>query len=184
MLSVTGLGKRYGSKWVFRNVEFCVRPGEVLVVTGPNGSGKSTLLKILAGLETPSSGHVSVARVGYMSPELGLYPLLTGKEHMELASRLRGVSMGDLAAVGLDQAAEVRIDAYSTGMKARLRLALAMQHDPDVLLLDEPEAGLDPQGKEFVAQIVEQHRQRGVTVLATNDHAQRRCGDYELKLGE
>lgn len=158
--------------------------GEVLVVTGPNGSGKSTLLKLLAGLEPATVGEVSVPRFGYMSPELGLYSLLTGREHLVLAAKLRGVDVGDLSEVGLHDAADVRIGAYSTGMKARLRLALALQHKPDVLLFDEPEAGLDEKGRETIERIVGEHRARGATVIATNDPLPRRFGDYELKLGE
>jgi ABC-type multidrug transport system ATPase subunit len=189
MLSVSGLGKRFGKRWIFRRVEFCLGLGQVLVVTGPNGSGKSTLLRILAGLEPPSDGTVDGAsEVGYVSPELALYSQLTGSEHIELASRLRRGSgrcdpVGALERVGLGESRDLRVGAYSTGMKARLRLALAVCHRPGVLLLDEASASLDEAGKSLVESAIAEQRKSGVVVLATNDPEERRFGDFELRLG-
>lgn len=189
MLSVSGLGKRFGKRWIFRRIEFCLTPGQVLVVTGPNGSGKSTLLRILAGLEPPTGGEVDASgAVGYVSPELALYAQLTGSEHLKLASKLRRGAqgcdpVGALGKVGLDSAGGLRVGAYSTGMKARLRLALAVCHRPGVLLLDEASASLDEEGKSLVDRTIAEQRGSGVVVLATNDPSERRYGDFELRLG-
>ncbi len=173
---------------MFRGIEFCLPAGEALVVTGANGAGKSTLLRILAGLEVASAGEVvHHAHLGYVSPELSLYSQLTGIEHLEFARNLRGLPANSdetlLESVGLSDAQNVRVSAYSTGMKARLRLALAIQCEPGILLLDEPGASLDEEGRSLVERVLDEQRSRGVVVLATNDPAERRFGDCELKLG-
>ena len=189
MISGEGLGKRFGRRWVFRRVEFCVARGECLLVTGANGSGKSTLLRILAGLEPASEGSVSRSfsgEVGFSSPELRVYPWLTGREHLEIAARLRGLtdaSLDLLRLVGLDGDDKVA-GQYSTGMKGRLKLALAIQAQPEVLLLDEPGAGLDESGLAIVNWIVEEQKLKGAVVIATNDPNERRFGDLELRLGD
>lgn len=186
MVKAENLGKRFGAKWVFRRLEFCVSTGECLLVTGSNGSGKSTLLRLIAGLEPASEGSVHTeTSIGYSSPELRLYPHLTGVEHVELAAALRGIRSdpGILEAVGLNEAAAKTIDAYSTGMSVRLKLALAIQANPKLLVLDEPGAGLDEEGRQAVSDIVEAQRRRGAVVLATNDPLERRFGDLELQLG-
>lgn len=189
MLSVSGLSKRFGQRWLFRGIEFSLSLGQVLVVTGPNGSGKSTLLRILAGLEPPTSGKVAASgEMGYVSPELALYSQLTGPEHLDLASQLRRSSetcdpADALGKVGLNAAGDLRVGAYSTGMKARLRLALAVCHSPAVLLLDEASASLDEEGRSLVERTIAEQRRSGVVVVATNDAAERRYGDFELRLG-
>ncbi len=193
VLAAEGVGKRLGGRWLFRGVSFSLPPGDALVVTGANGSGKSTLLRTLAGLVHPTEGRVRLPEgdprrtLGMAAVEAGLYPTLTPAEHLQFTAQARGCEPRVdemLAQVGLASAAGVLAAKLSTGMRARLRLAIALQARPAVLLLDEPGAGLDEQGRELVEEIVREQRGRGALVLATNDPAERRLATHELRLGE
>ncbi|HVT12149.1 MAG TPA: ABC transporter ATP-binding protein [Fimbriimonadaceae bacterium] len=191
MLEVTGLGKRYGDRWLFRNLNFHLKQGDALIVLGRNGVGKSTLLKAIAGLLVPSEGsvkaHVPDTRTGLSlsALEMSLYPSLTLREHLRLAGELRGCPSRDdelLERVGLAHAANLAASKISTGMKGRLKLALAIQPDPSILILDEPGAAMDEAGKELVQRICTEQKERGVLVLATNDLREKALGTLELEL--
>ncbi len=155
--------KRYGRRVALRGVDLRVEPGRTLAIVGPNGSGKTTLLRILATLARPSAGAVHVcgidtteqpvvarARIGVVLAATFLYDDLTGAENLRHYARLYGVHdaerrAGELAAlVGLEGRLHERVRTYSRGMAQRLSIARALLHRPDVLLLDEPDAGLDP----------------------------------------
>lgn len=187
LLSCEGLGRRFGPRWVFRGVELSLEPGQCLAVVGANGSGKSTLLKVLVGLVAASEGHVSRPErdaVGYAALDLSLYPQLTGAEHLALVGRFRGVAAdgGALSVVGLAGAEDKPVGIYSSGMRARLKLALATLGNPALLVLDEPTASLDEAGRALVSATVAEQQARGAVVLATNDSADRRWATHELSL--
>ena len=185
-MRAVGLGRRFGAQWVFRGLEIELGQGEVLCVLGANGSGKSTLLRVLAALLSPSEGSVERPRsIGYSSLDLALWPQLTAQEHLDMAADMRGfVHDGQgLARVGLAEAAHKPTGQFSTGMRARLKLALAVQHGPAVLLLDEPSASLDEEGRALVKGLIEAQKKRGAVVIATNDPADRRLATHELALG-
>ncbi|HZH97800.1 MAG TPA: ABC transporter ATP-binding protein [Fimbriimonadaceae bacterium] len=189
MLHVRELGKRYGAKWVFRGLDFSLQKGQALVVLGRNGSGKSTLLSILAGLIGATEGAVEVSgdrrrTLGYSALDMAVYPHLTVAEHLSLAASMRGVqpNEGLLELVGLEHAGGKQGRELSTGMRNRLKIALAIQPEPLVLLLDEPGAALDEAGRKMLEGVCEAQRQRGVLVIATNDPAERRLGTHELEL--
>lgn len=188
MLRVENLGKRFGSRWLFRHVEFEVGIGDCLVVTGSNGSGKSTLLKCLAKLARASEGTIHVPdKVGLVSLEIQLYPWLSAIEHLEFAAKMRGLTCDPtlLAEVGLPEAAWNNLPAskFSTGMKSRLRLAIAIQNEPDTLMLDEPGAGLDETGRTMIASVIAKQKKRGAVLIATNDPLEERFGTHALRLG-
>lgn len=192
MLKAENLGKKFGSNWVFRNLSFTTRQGESLLVIGANGSGKSTLLRILAGLLSPTEGRVTrdaqnpQTQLGYASLDLRLYPHLTAREHLQVAARLRGVDDRSdelLALVGLDGANEKLTAHYSTGMRARLKFALALQTRPPLLILDEPTASLDESGKALVQTLVEAQRSIGACILASNDARDISLATHEIRLG-
>jgi ABC-2 type transport system ATP-binding protein len=164
VLEVRGLTKRYLGRAVVCGVGFAVRPGEVLGFLGPNGAGKSTTLGMLSGLIAPSEGRVLYrgrdvhedlvahkARVGLVQEEPALYPYLSGPEYLRLVGRLRGLEEAMLAEriervlelLGLPTASGPAIDAYSKGMRQKVAVAAALLHDPEILLFDEPESGLD-----------------------------------------
>ncbi len=191
MLEVQGLGKRYGDRWLFRNLSFSLGKGDALVVLGRNGAGKSTLLKMVAGLVSPSEGTVSLgvadsrSDLGMAALDMALYPALTLIEHLRLAGELRGCEPRAeelLESVGLSDSARLVTSKISTGMKARLKLALAIQPEPGVLILDEPGAGLDEAGVALVERVCAEHKVRGALVLATNDGREKRLGNLELEL--
>lgn len=186
-LEARDLTKAFAGPPLFSRLSFRSDAG-LLAVKGRNGSGKTTLLKILASLGHPSAGSVSVRRgaeelsgderrraVGWSGPDLAFYEDFTAVENLSFLSRAGGrpASTRDLAlrleAVGLAGALSTRIGAFSTGMTQRLRIAFALLFDPPVLLLDEPMAGLDSEGRAIVETLVAGARRDGVVVLASND---------------
>ena len=191
LVHASGLGKRFGSIWVFRHLDFQIESGQGLVIVGRNGSGKSTLLKCLAGLLTPTEGTIETPSVregvdvSMAALDQSVYPQLSIREHLVLFGRLRGCdSRADelLEKIGLSAVAERLAHQLSTGMRNRLKLALAIQPIPRLLLLDEPGAALDEQGKELVVEICREQLQRGALVVATNDPSEKRFGTHELEL--
>lgn len=202
-LEIAGLSKQYGTRWVLRNIAAELHTGDVLLVTGHNGAGKSTLLRLLSGLQRPTGGTAtyivdalryepSAARsfVGMVGPDVQLYRELTAWEHVRFVADVRGLSNGSinysgtLESVGLAGREDALVGSFSSGMQQRLRYALALLHRPPVLLLDEPTTNLDAAGIELVDQIVAEQRQRGITVIATNDPRDRRYGSLQLSLDE
>jgi ABC-type multidrug transport system ATPase subunit len=190
LLAAHDLGHRFGSRWLFRHLEIELRPGDVLGVVGRNGSGKSTLLRALGLLLSPAEGEVRLGggrdprlALGYSGIDLNLYPALTAREHMAFAARVRGIEEGSLDDVGLADAADRPAGQFSTGMRARLKLALALQSKPDVLLLDEPSAALDAEGQDLVARAIDRQRASGAVAIATNDSADRRYLTHVLEIG-
>ncbi len=156
MISARGIGKRFGEKEVLRDVTFELPPGGFLLVTGRNGSGKSTLLRILARLMASSEGELEVTverrSLGYVGHEPLVYRELTALENLELYGRLYRVAERRerigmlLERYGLWEARHERTQTFSRGMQQRLSLCRALLHDPELLLLDEPYAGLDREG--------------------------------------
>lgn len=190
MIRCERLGKRYGRRWLFRNLDLDVAPGDCLVVLGPNGSGKSTLLKVLAGVAPATEGTCFRGGdprndLGYAALDQPVYPVLTVAEHLELAASLRGCPPRIdelLGEVELAYAANVAGRHLSTGMRARLKFALAVQAEPAALLLDEPGAGLDERGRQVVDRIIESRIARTAIVIATNEPSERRYATHELPL--
>lgn len=184
------LGKRYGRQWLFRYVELQLNAGDTVVVLGPNGSGKSTLLKVIAGVVPPTEGKChrgDNARntLGYAALDQPVYPVLTVAEHLELAAKLRSCPARTdelLEEVELTYAANVPGRHLSTGMRARLKFALAVQANPTTILLDEPSAGLDERGRELISRIIESRRATTAFIIATNDPQERRFATHELAL--
>ena len=187
-LSAENLSKSFSGTPIFEGISLETGAG-LLAVAGPNGSGKTTLLKILAGLISPTGGRVRVERdgrvlsgaekrlaVGWLGPDLELYGELTGEENLLFFRRAAGLHADGaeirarLEGTGLAAEAVRRpVGAYSTGMRQRLRLAFALLFDPPLLILDEPYAGLDSEGREVVRRVVAGTRQRGAVILASND---------------
>jgi heme exporter protein A len=187
LLEADHLGRRFDERWIFRKVSFCLEPGHVLAVTGKNGQGKSTLLKIVCGLMEPSEGKVLLeATLGVATLDLALYPSLTAGEHIAFVSELAGISSDPrtaLGRVGLSEAVDRPAQALSTGMRARLKLALALVGDPAVLILDEPTAALDEEGRGLVMDAIRSVTSRGGAVLmATNDRTDLEFATHELAL--
>lgn len=186
MLEVKGLTKRFRSSTVVDHVSFVVRSGEITGYLGPNGSGKSTTVKMLTGLLPPSKGHVlfngrdiredSIGfkrRLGYVPEEPNLYSYLTGLEFVQLAGRLRGLAEAEVIAksdallesLSLTDARWSPISSYSKGMKQRVMIAAALLHDPDVLIFDEAQSGLDIANAVLFRHLLHRLAARGKAVL-------------------
>ncbi|HEY8703877.1 MAG TPA: ABC transporter ATP-binding protein [Gaiellaceae bacterium] len=185
-LAVRGLDKRYGSVHALKGVDLEVGEGELFGLLGPNGAGKSTLVKIAVGLVRPTKGDAEVAgaragsraargSLGYLA-ELFRFPgWYSANEVLELHQRLAGSRGGAaerrrlLELVALSDAAGRRVDGMSKGMQQRLGIAQALVGEPRLLLLDEPTSALDPVGRRTVRLLLEDLRDRGVSVLL-NSH--------------
>ncbi|MDP7535284.1 MAG: ABC transporter ATP-binding protein [Candidatus Poseidoniia archaeon] len=186
MIQVQGLTRYYGKLCAVRDISFEVHRGEVFGLLGSNGAGKSTTIKMLCGLLKPTRGSVSVAGVdlarkplqakamlGYLPENPVLYDRLTGMEMLELVGALRKLSPKLLRqrakyyseALGLGGQMQSEVGTYSKGMRQKLAIAMTLVHDPEVVLLDEPAAGLDPRYTRLLKEWVRNLSQGGHTVL-------------------
>ena len=184
------LSHRFGYHVLFQGLQLKVRGGEVLAVTGANGTGKTTLLKILAGVLRPTKGavvlHVGNTRiskedhplhVGFVAPYINTYENLTAKENLEFVSRIRGLPHADedenvrkaLETTHLTAYANERVHTLSSGMRQRMKIAVAILALPPVLILDEPMVTMDAQGQALCADVVaDTTRRGGLVVIASN----------------
>src|SRR4051794_12607483 len=185
MISSQGLTKRFGGRTVVQDVTFACEPGTVTGFLGPNGAGKTTTLRMLCGLSEPDAGTSAVLggaypvlatpgrRVGILLDASAQHPGRRGREPLALSARLMGVpeTRADelLGLVGLDRsAARKRVRQYSLGMRQRLGLAHALLGDPEVLILDEPANGLDPEGIRWMRGLLRGFADKGGTVLLSS----------------
>jgi ABC-2 type transport system ATP-binding protein len=186
MLEIRHLTKRFRGAPVVDDVSFTVGPGEITGYLGPNGSGKSTTVKILTGLLHASAGHIFYQgqnvyddpiafrqRLGYVPEEPNLYGYLTGLEYLQLAGGLRGLGEARvneragslLELLYLDDARWLPLSNYSKGMKQRVLIAAALLHDPDVLIFDEAQSGLDITNSLLFRHLLRELAARGKAVL-------------------
>lgn len=186
MLEVRNLTKRFRSMTVVDHVNFSVRAGEITGYLGPNGSGKSTTVKMMTGLLHPTEGEILFQgqnirgdstlfkrRLGYVPEEPNLYGYLTGLEYLQLAGGLRGIparqlderSNEMLELLSLRDARWVPISAYSKGMKQRVLIAAALLHNPDLLIFDEAQSGLDISNALLFRHLLRALASRGKAVL-------------------
>ncbi len=162
VIEAAALGKQYGRRWALRGLNLHVGPGERVALLGPNGAGKSTLLRLVSTLSRPTHGKLAVfgldpmrqtravrRRIGVVAHRPYLYDDLTGRENLSFYARLYSVADAEqvylplLRTAGLEHAGNALVRTYSRGMQQRLALVRALLHAPDLLLLDEPETGLD-----------------------------------------
>jgi ABC-2 type transport system ATP-binding protein len=190
-LSLRGVGKDYGARTAVGAVDLDVARGECLGLLGPNGAGKTTTISMACGVVTPSRGTVSVggvdlgreprrakAKLGLVPQDLALYEELSAVQNLRYFGALYGLAGSKLAdridwalgVVGLGDRAGDRVKTYSGGMKRRLNLAAGLVHDPELLFLDEPTVGVDPQSRHHIFQTVKQLRADGMTVVYTSHY--------------
>jgi ABC-2 type transport system ATP-binding protein len=203
VLSLRGIVKRYGKVTAVDGLSLELRRGEVFGLLGPNGAGKTTTLSIAVGLVEPDAGEAVLiapdgseigrpgvarvrARIGVCPQGDALYENLTARENLVFFATVQGVAKPErrpradelLGLVGLSERADHKVGGYSGGMRRRLNLAAALVHRPEVVLLDEPTAGVDPHSRSAIYQIVDALRAGGTTVVYTThsmDEAQRLC---------
>ncbi|MFQ5703417.1 MAG: ATP-binding cassette domain-containing protein [Gemmatimonadales bacterium] len=171
MLIAQRVTRRFGYRTVVDEVSLQLESGDGVLLLGHNGAGKTTLLRLLAGLLRPSSGTVSrTGTMGMVAHQSMLYDVLTARENLSFAARLHGspdASRIDqvLERLGLMQYADRRVGTFSRGMTQRLAIARALLPDPDLLLMDEPLTGLDPDGSAIACQLFADLRSQGKAVL-------------------
>ena len=191
MLDVRGLRKAYGSLVAVHDVSLTLRAGEIVGLLGPNGAGKTTTVSMVAGLVTPTAGQVLIGgeplagdtdpakrRIGLVPQDLALYDELTALQNLRFFGALYDLDAATLARnissaldlVGLADRARHRVGTFSGGMKRRLNLAASLLHDPDILLLDEPTVGVDPQSRNAIFDNLETLRARGKALLYTTHY--------------
>jgi heme exporter protein A len=179
MIVARGLEKRFGTRRVLHGLDFDVERGGFALVTGPNGSGKTTLLRLIAGLIAPTAGDLQVdaerSQLGFLAHEPLVYRELTGSENLLLFAGLYRVAEPRervgmlLERFGLWDARNDRVASYSRGMQQRLALCRAFLHDPSLLVLDEPFAGLDSEGSALLDRELRARRASGTFVVATHE---------------
>ena len=190
-LVLDGVRRSFGTRVAVAGVSFRVPERSTYVLVGPNGAGKTTTITMICGLSRPDAGSIHLRgrlvspvdpagreELGFAPQELAVYPDLTGAENLRFFGRLNGLRRGALrervramlAMVGLEDRGDDKVAQYSGGMKRRLNLAAALVHEPRVLVLDEPTAGVDPQSRNLIIECVTAFRDRGCAVLYTTHY--------------
>ena len=199
IVQAKNLSKKYGHTTAVKDLTFAIRRGEIFGFLGPNGAGKTTTISMLACLQEPSRGTATIDgydvvkqarqakwRIGLVPQELALYPTLSARDNLNYFGSiygLRGRTLRQrvdnaLDMVGLSDRAKQAVKTYSGGMKRRLNIAIGLLHNPEVLFLDEPTVGVDPQSRNAIFEHVERLNQAGMTILYTThymEEAQRLC---------
>ncbi len=206
LIEITDLTKVYrgGQHPALDGLALAIRRGAFFGLLGPNGAGKSTLISILCGLLAPTRGSVRVlgtdvqtdaarvkSAIGLVPQDLALYPTLTARENFCFFGRMQGLSgarlqervAACLAIARLEDLADLRVDTFSGGLKRRLNLAIGLIHEPQLLILDEPTVGIDPQSRNFIHESLRALHQAGMTILYTThymEEAENLCDDIAI----
>jgi ABC-2 type transport system ATP-binding protein len=199
MLQVDGLSKRYGERVAVNAITFSIAQGETVGLLGPNGAGKTTAIAMISGISKPDGGQVTLngvslardanafkRRVGLVPQDPALYEELSAWANLQLFGGLYGLRGAELqsranavlALVGLAERSADHVMTFSGGMKRRLNIAAALLHEPDLILLDEPTVGVDPQSRNAIFDNLEELKRRGKTLLYTThymEEAERLC---------
>ncbi len=190
IVETRSLCKRYGKQVAVESLNLQVKRGEIFGLLGPNGAGKSTTIGMLSGILTPGSGEILLndsrftatpqqkKLLGVVPQELAIYPKLTGRENLSFFGKLYGIRGQNLqnrikemlALVGLTERGNSLVEEYSGGMKRRLNLAAGLMHRPQLLLLDEPTVGVDPQSRNHIFEGVKELNRQGLTIIYTSHY--------------
>jgi heme exporter protein A len=202
-LSLAGLRRDYGERTALDGIGLRLGHGETLLVLGPNGAGKTTLLRILATLLRPSGGEVRAlgcslpeeawklrGRIGFLGHEPLLYRDLSGRENLRFHARLHGMKgeAGEarieqlLTAVGMERRGEQRVAELSAGMRQRLAIARCVLHEPELLLLDEPDSNLDAEGRELARALIGPGSERTRVIVSHDPERFEAEADQVLRL--
>ena len=202
-IKVESLKKNFGERKVISSLNLELSQGESVAITGPNGSGKTTLLKLLLALLRPSSGKVTYfdndrvlsreelrQRISFVAPYLSLYDQLSAEENLQFFTAVRGGNITGkeidslLLRVGLEGRGMDLVLEYSTGMKQRLKYAVALSNKPDFLLIDEPSSGLDDSGKAMMTALIEEQRDGSIIIIATNEKEEYSLASQQCRLDQ
>jgi ABC-2 type transport system ATP-binding protein len=190
-IDVQSLHKSFGDLQAVQGVEFSAQKGEILSLLGPNGAGKSTTISMLSGLLAPTSGDATImghsirsdaqaakASLGVVPQDIALYPDLSARENLEFWGKmygLRGAPLKErvdevLAIIGLTDRQKDHVGKFSGGMKRRVNIGAALLHKPEVVIMDEPTVGIDPQSRRHILDNVKELNRQGMTVLYTTHY--------------
>ena len=203
ILTIENLHKRYGRIQALKNISFEIQKGRVYGILGPNGSGKSTTLGIVLNVVNRTSGnyswfggkmqtHEALKRVGAIIERPNFYPYMTAEENLKLVCKIKSIDYSKinekLDLVGLTERKNSKFSTFSLGMKQRLAIASALLNDPEILILDEPTNGLDPQGIHQIRDIIRKIASQGTTILLAShllDEVEKVCSHVVvLRKGE
>ncbi|MBS7254461.1 ABC transporter ATP-binding protein [Flavobacterium branchiicola] len=203
ILTIENLSKRYGRIQALKNVSFSIQKGHVYGILGPNGSGKSTTLGIVLNVVNKTSGdykwfegkvqtHDALKKVGAIIERPNFYPYMTAEENLQLVCKIKNINYSKinekLNLVGLAERKDSKFSTFSLGMKQRLAIASALLNDPEILILDEPTNGLDPQGIHQIRDIIKEIASHGTTILLAShllDEVEKVCSHVVvLRKGE
>lgn len=202
IISVEHLSKRYGKQLALKDVSFEIQKGQVWGVVGPNGSGKTTLFSILLGLRKPNSGSFSIFgqsnpeavrdKVGVILDQGNFYAGISAKKNLTISAMTKNVALSKvdelLEKVGLGEVGKKPFKSYSYGMKKRLEIADALLSDPELIIMDEPTNGLDPEGVIFIRELIMELKRQGKTIVLSShylEEIQKVCTHFLiLKKGE
>ncbi len=190
IIQTKNLTKKYGSKTAVNSLNLQIRQGEIFGLLGPNGAGKTTTILMFWGLTEPTSGNAAILglnctreavkikrAVGYLPDNVGFYPDMTGRQNLLFTGKLNGLCSNEaetraealLARVGMNDAADQRTRTYSKGMKQRLGIADVLMKDPQIIIMDEPTLGIDPEGmRELLQLMLQLSREDGRTLLISS----------------
>ncbi|MGM0749813.1 MAG: ABC transporter ATP-binding protein [Bacillota bacterium] len=191
MLQVENIEKAYEKKLIVKGISFTLEKGEAFGLLGPNGAGKSTTISMIAGLVPPDKGEITVGgcivgkdtnqakqKIGVVPQDIALYPTLTAKENLLFWGKMYGLTTAEakkravevLEYVGLTERAKDKIQTFSGGMKRRINIGAALMHRPELLIMDEPTVGIDPQSRNHILQTVKQLNEEGMTIIYTSHY--------------
>ncbi|MEC3757615.1 ABC transporter ATP-binding protein [Bacillus halotolerans] len=191
MLQAENIKKAYGKKTIVKGISFSLRKGESFGLLGPNGAGKSTTISMISGLVPLDGGEITVGgyvigkdtnkakqKIGIVPQEIALYPTLTAQENLVFWGKMYGLTHGEakkrsaevLEYVGLTERAKDKIETFSGGMKRRINIGVALMHKPELLIMDEPTVGIDPQSRNYILETVKQLNETGMTVIYTSHY--------------
>ena len=180
MMNIQNVSKTYGETEALRNIQMTVPQGVCYGLVGPNGAGKSTLMKILVGIiqEYDGSVHMDAPTLGYVPQEICLEETLTAVSNVHFYGKIHGVRGKELAEqtkkvfeyIGLTDRAKSKVSAYSGGMKRRLNIGCALIHEPDIIMMDEPTVGIDPQSRRHIFELINRLKQQGKTIIYTSHY--------------
>jgi len=203
ILTIENLSKQYGRIQALKNVSFSIQKGHVYGILGPNGSGKSTTLGIVLNVVNETAGsykwfdgkmqtHEALKKVGAIIERPNFYPYMTAEENLKLVCKIKSINYAKieekLNLVGLTERKDSKFSTFSLGMKQRLAIASALLNDPEILILDEPTNGLDPQGIHQIRDIIKEIASQGTTILLAShllDEVEKVCSHVVvLRKGE
>ncbi len=199
ILELDGLSKSYGSKPAVDNLSLQISKGEFYALLGPNGAGKTTTVNMICGLLPPDSGSIRIkgqavsskkpeikSTIGIVPQDIALYEELTAFENLMFWGQLYGISKSELKKrslnllqlTGLQSRAKDKIKTFSGGMKRRINIAASLMHQPEILIMDEPTVGIDPQSRLFIYDMLREQQNNGLTIIYTThymDEVEKMC---------